>query len=300
MLVVVLVVVLVDVVLVVVVAGAVVATVVVDEVASTAEQALTAKDIVIRRRCERRDRTEFMSGATLGEQEFRFDVVAFDADDTLWHSEDGFHAAEETFCELLRPFVTEGVDLRAVLTATERVNLPTYGYGVKAFGLSMLEAAISVSEGHVSSDVLEKLLSVIRELLLAPVRLLPGVAEVIVDLAKDHRVAIITKGDLVHQTRKVSTSGIDHLFDHVEIVLEKDVPTYERVLRELDVEPHRFCMVGNSVKSDALPVLELGGHAVHVPYHVLWELERAEHPVNHPRFGQVEAITDVPSWVRGR
>ncbi|MFZ9540003.1 MAG: HAD family hydrolase [Ilumatobacteraceae bacterium] len=240
-----------------------------------------------------------MSGATLGEQEFRFDVVAFDADDTLWHSEDGFHAAEETFCELLRPFVTEGVDLRAVLTATERVNLPTYGYGVKAFGLSMLEAAISVSEGRVSSDVLEKLLSVIRELLLAPVRLLPGVAEVIVDLAKDHRVAIITKGDLVHQTRKVSTSGIDHLFDHVEIVLEKDVSTYERVLRELDVEPHRFCMVGNSVKSDVLPVLALGGHAVHVPYHVLWELERAEQPVDHPRFGQVEAITDVPLWVRG-
>ncbi len=302
MLVVVLVVVLVDVVLVVVVAGAMVATVVVfvDEVASAEEQALTAKDIVTRRRRARRDRTEFMSGATLGGNTSRFDVVAFDADDTLWHSEDGFHAAENTFCELVRPFVTEGVDLRAVLTATERVNLPTYGYGVKAFGLSMLEAAISVSEGRVSSDVLEKLLSVIRELLLAPVRLLPGVAEVIVDLAKDHRVAIITKGDLVHQTRKVSTSGIDHLFDHVEIVLEKDVPTYERVLREIDVEPHRFCMVGNSVKSDALPVLELGGHAVHVPYRVLWELERAEHPVNHPRFGQVEAITDVPSWVRGR
>ncbi|MEY2642458.1 MAG: hypothetical protein RLZZ368_1105 [Actinomycetota bacterium] len=299
MLVVVLVVVLVDVVLVVVVAGAVVATVFVDDVASAEEQALTAKDIVTRRWRARRDRTEFMSGATLGGNTSRFDVVAFDADDTLWHSEDGFHAAENTFCELVRPFVTEGVDLRAVLTATERVNLPTYGYGVKAFGLSMLEAAISVSEGHVSSDVLEKLLSVIRELLLAPVRLLPGVAEVIVDLAKDHRVAIITKGDLVHQTRKVSTSGIDHLFDHVEIVLEKDVSTYERVLRELDVEPHRFCMVGNSVKSDALPVLELGGHAVHVPYHVLWELERAEQPVDHPRFGQVEAITDVPFWVRG-
>jgi putative hydrolase of the HAD superfamily len=295
---VVLVVVVVVVLIVVVVASATVVAIV-GGVESAEEQAHMASDIATRRRCVRRDRTDLMSGPTLDEREPRFDVVAFDADDTLWHSEDGFHAAETAFCDLVGPFVTPGVDLRAVLTATERVNLPTYGYGVKAFGLSMIEAALSVSEGRVSPEVLEKLLSIVRELLLAPVRLLPGVAEVIVDLAKDHRVAIITKGDLVHQTRKVSTSGIEHLFDHVEIVLEKDVPTYERVLREFDVQPHRFCMVGNSVKSDVIPVLELGGHAVHVPYHVLWELEKAEQPVSHPRFGEVETITDVPSWVRG-
>lgn len=239
-----------------------------------------------------------MSGSTSSRRDTRFDVVAFDADDTLWHSEDGFHEAENTFAELLAPFATVGSDPRATLTATERENLAAYGYGVKSFGLSMFEAALSVSQGRVTSDVMEKLLGVVRGLLLAPVRLLPGVAEVVVDLARDHRVAIITKGDLNHQTRKVSTSGIGHLFDHVEIVLEKDADTYIRVLREFDVQPHRFCMVGNSVKSDILPVLEVGGHAVHVPYHVLWELEQAEHPERHGRFGELESIREVPDWVR--
>ena len=265
---------------------------------SSDEHATMADRANSERRTRRADRTKDMGDATLDRGGARFDVVAFDADDTLWHSEDGFHAAENTFCDLLSPFVADGVDLRSTLTATERKNLPTYGYGVKAFGLSMLEAALSVSQGRVTSDVMDRLLGVVRELLLAPVRLLPGVAEVIVDLARDHRVAVITKGDLVHQTRKVTTSGIDHLFDHVEIVLEKDPETYSRVLREFDVEPHRFCMVGNSVKSDILPVLEIGGHAVHVPYHVLWELEKADHPVGHGRFGEVESIAEVPDWVR--
>lgn len=299
-----LVVVLVLVVLVVVLVGATVELVVVTSTLVTvavppaeAHDPVT-NEVAIRRSAREGDRTDLMSDPTLDRGATRFDVVAFDADDTLWHSEDGFHEAENTFTRLLAPFVADGVDLRAALTATERKNLPTYGYGVKAFGLSMLEAALSVSQGRVTTDVLESLLTVVRELLLAPVRLLPGVAEVIVDLARDHRVAIVTKGDLVHQTRKVSTSGIDHLFDHVEIVLEKDPATYARVLREFAVEPHRFCMVGNSVKSDILPVLEIGGHAVHVPYHVLWELERAEHPREHPRFGEVETISEVPGWIR--
>jgi putative hydrolase of the HAD superfamily len=128
--------------------------------------------------------------------------------------------------------------------------------------------------------------------------LLPGVVEVVVDLARDHRVAVITKGDLVHQTRKMATSGIEHLFDHVEIVLEKDPATYTRALREFGVEPHRFCMVGNSLKSDVLPVLEIGGHAIHVPYHVLWELEKADSPVGHHRYGELADILGVPDWVR--
>lgn len=298
------VVVVVVVVLVLLVVVVLVATIVGDDASVAAEHATARNNVATMVGVRRRDRTVFMSGTTLrasnlGPSKPRFDVVAFDADDTLWHSEDGFHAAENTFRDLLTPFVADGVDVRAALTATERVNLSTYGYGVKAFGLSMIEAALSVSEGRVTSEALERLLAVIRELLLAPVRLLPGVAETIIDVATDHRVAIITKGDLVHQTRKVSTSGIEHLFDHVEIVLEKDLPTYERVLAELNVEPHRFCMVGNSVKSDILPVLELGGHAVHVPYHVLWELEKADHPLRHPRFGEVARITDVPGWLRG-
>ncbi|MFM8847934.1 MAG: HAD family hydrolase [Actinomycetota bacterium] len=237
-----------------------------------------------------------MTGSTLGSR--RFDLIAFDADDTLWHSEDGFHAAESAFVTLVNPFVPAGVDTMAALTATERANLTTYGYGVKAFGLSMIEAAISVTGGRVTTEVLERLLTIVRDLLTAPVRLLPGVAEVVIDLARDHRVALITKGDLVHQTRKITTSGIDHLFEHVEVVLEKDGETYRGLLRELDVDPDRFCKVGNAGKSDELPVLEIGGSAVHVPYHVLWELEKAPHPADHAGFMEARDISEVPGLVR--
>ena len=225
----------------------------------------------------------------------RFDVVAFDADDTLWHSEDGFHAAEQRFCELLAPYASTGVDVMGALVATERANLHVYGYGVKAFGLSMIEAALTVSGGKVPATVLEHLIETVRDLLLAPVRLLDAVPEVLSALAGRTRLVLITKGDLVHQTRKVRTSGLEHHFHHIEIVLEKDVATYERVLRQLEVEPDRFCMIGNSVKSDALPVLELGGHAVHVPYEFLWELEHAEKPPHHPRFHEVAHLREVPT-----
>lgn len=226
-----------------------------------------------------------------------FDCLAFDADDTLWHSEDGFRATELAFYELLAPFAPTGIDIKAALTATERANLHTYGYGVKAFGLSMVEAAITISQGQVSTEVLAHLLQLTRDLLLAPVRLLDGVPEVLAELAKSHRLILITKGDLVHQTRKVTTSGLDHLFDHVEIVLEKDVATYAKVFRDISVQPEKVCMVGNSVKSDILPILELGGHAVHIPYHFLWELEQAEHPPTSPRFGELRNINELPAWI---
>lgn len=228
-----------------------------------------------------------------------FDCLAFDADDTLWHSEDGFHAAEVAFCELLAPHVPAGIDVKNALTATQRANLSTYGYGAKAFGLSMMEAAITISQGEVPSEVLSHLLQVVRDLLLAPVRLLDGVPEVLQELAEHHRLILITKGDLVHQTRKVTTSGLDHLFDHVEIVLEKDVSTYEKVFHGIKVDSDRVCMVGNSVKSDILPILELGGHAVHIPYQFLWELEKAEHPPVSQRFGELKSINELPAWIHG-
>ena len=226
-----------------------------------------------------------------------FDCLAFDADDTLWHSEDGFHATEMAFYEMLAPFAPTGIDIKAALTATERANLHTYGYGVKAFGLSMIEAAITISQGQVSAEVLTQLLHLTRDLLLAPVRLLDGVPEVLHELAQEHRLILITKGDLVHQTRKVTTSGLDHLFDHVEIVLEKDVSTYTKVFQDISVYPQRVCMVGNSVKSDILPILELGGHAVHIPYQYLWELEHAEHPPTERRFGELKNINELPAWL---
>lgn len=229
----------------------------------------------------------------------RFDVIAFDADDTLWHSEDGFRRTEERFVQLVTPYAPPGVDVMAALTATERANLPIYGYGVKAFGLSLIEAALTVTQNQVTTEVIAHLLETARDLLLEPVRLLDGVPEVLEAVSSTHRVVLITKGDLIHQTRKVTTSGLEHHFEHVEIVLEKDPPTYARIMRDLGVVPERFCMVGNSLKSDCLPVMALGGHAVHVPYPLLWELEHVEHEAaEDDAFVELVSITELPAWLR--
>ena len=225
-----------------------------------------------------------------------FDVVALDADDTLWHSEDGFRATEQLFVELVSPYAPVGVDVRAALTAVERANLAITGYGVKAFGLSAMEAAISISEGRVPTAVLATLLERVRAQLIEPVRLLPGVAEVLDELSSEHRLVLITKGDLIHQSRKVSTSGLAHHFTDVEIVLEKDTDTYDRILRRLGVPPDRFCMVGNSVKSDVLPVIALGGTGVHVPYPLLWELEHVDHDQH---VVELASLAELPAWLAG-
>lgn len=226
----------------------------------------------------------------------RFEVVAFDADDTLWHSEDGFRRTEEMFVQLVEPYAPEGIDVMAALTATERKNLGVYGYGVKAFALTMVEAAIAISGGAVPPAVIGSLVELGRSLLLEPVRLLDGVPEVLEEVGRSHRLVLITKGDLIHQTRKVTTSGIDHHFEHVEIVLEKDPGTYAKVLRELHIDPATFCMVGNSVKSDVLPVLAIGGSAVHVPYPLLWELEHVDHEHDHDVV-ELASLRDVPAWL---
>lgn len=228
-----------------------------------------------------------------------FDVIAFDADDTLWHSEDGFHANEQRFGELVGPFAADGVDVQAALTAVERKNLAAFGYGVKAFGLSAVEAAITISEGRVTTEVIGELVEMIRAQLTEPVRLLPNVAEVLAKVGRHHRMILITKGDLIHQTHKVETSGLAHHFSDIEILLEKDSGTYDRIFSKLGVAPDRVCMVGNSMRSDILPVLSLGGTAVHIPYPLLFELERID-PVdlsNHASFAELAAITELPAWL---
>jgi putative hydrolase of the HAD superfamily len=222
------------------------------------------------------------------------EVIGFDADDTLWHSEDGFRANEERFVELVAPYAPEGVDIRAALTATERKNLHAFGYGVKSFGLSMVEAAVTITEGAVPSPVVAQLVALVRAQLQEPVRLLPHVPEVLSRVGAAYRLVLVTKGDLIHQSHKIATSGLGHHFEHVEIVLEKDPETYARVLRQVGVEPGRFCMVGNSVRSDVLPVMALGGHAVHVPYPLLWELERVEHDEH---VVELASLDDLPGWL---
>ena len=220
-----------------------------------------------------------------------YDIIGFDADDTLWQSEDGFRANELRFVELVAPFAPEGIDVKAALTAVERKNLHTFGYGVKAFAISMVEAAITITGGQVTTEVIAELVEMARTQLEEPVRLLPHVPEVLARVGAHYRIVLITKGDLVHQTHKITTSGLAHHFEHLEVVLEKDTDTYAGLLRRFGVEPHRFLMVGNSVRSDILPVMALGGHGVHVPYHLLWELEHVDHD---EKFTELASLAELP------
>lgn len=222
------------------------------------------------------------------------DVIGFDADDTLWHSEDGFKETERRFAELVGPYAPSGIDVDAAMVATEHKNLSAFGYGVKSFGLSMVEAAITITGGNVPTSVIAEIVDMVRAQMLEPVRLLEHVPEVLAAVGARHRLVLITKGDLVHQTHKVSTSGLAHHFEQVDVVLEKDPTTYARVLAQVGVAPERFCMVGNSVRSDILPVLSLGGHAVHVPYPYLWELERVDHDES---FAELGSLADLPAWI---
>lgn len=224
-----------------------------------------------------------------------FDVIGLDADDTLWHSEDLFHEVEARYVELLAPFVADGVDVREALRATEQRHLPISGYGVKAFTLSMVECAITVTQGAVTSAVVGDVLALGMGMLTESVRLLDGVPEVLEDLGGDHRLVLITKGDLVHQTRKLEQSGIAHHFSHIDIVMEKDEATYRRILGDLAVAPQRFCMIGNSVRSDVLPVLAIGGSAIHVEYHVTWAHEVVEHDGS---IVTAATLRDVPALIR--
>lgn len=224
-----------------------------------------------------------------------FDIVAFDADDTLWRCEDSFHYAESRFVELVGPYAARGVDVNAALRAVEKADVPVSGYGVKAFTLSMARAAIDVTEGDIPSGIVGDLLDVGRSMLTEAVHLLPHVSEVLAEVSSIIRTVMITKGDLVHQTRKVTTSGLEHHFTDIEIVLEKDAAAYDKILKRLGVEPERFLMIGNSIRSDILPVMALGGHAVHIPYHITWELEHVE---DHGEdFVELASINDLPAWL---
>ncbi len=225
----------------------------------------------------------------------QYAVIGFDADDTLWRSEDFFRSAEDMFAETVRPYAPAGIDVLDVLHAIELDNVPISGYGVKAFALSMVQAAVTATSGRVPASVIGTLVDHAHEMLMHPVELLPGVPETLAAVGHSHRLVLITKGDLVHQTRKVRTSGLEHHFEHIEVVLDKDVATYRRVLTEWGVDPATFLMVGNSVRSDILPIVELGGHGVHVPYHLTWG-----HEVVHDHdggFAELDRIADLVAWL---
>ncbi len=224
------------------------------------------------------------------------ELIGVDADDTLWHSEGHFAVTEQRYVELLEPWV-DGEAVHQALLATERRNLAVFGYGVKGFTLSMIETALTLTGNRIGGPQIERIIEMGKELMSHPVELLDGVADTLGELGDGHRLVLITKGDLFHQESKVAASGVADLFEAVEVVAEKDPATYARVLTRLGTRPARFCMIGNSVKSDIAPVLELGGAGVHVPYHVTWEFERAEVDESHPRLARVREIREAPAAV---
>jgi putative hydrolase of the HAD superfamily len=205
--------------------------------------------------------------------------VGFDGDDTLWKSEDYYRQAEADFESILGTYIDlSDARTHRHLLEVERRNLKIFGYGVKGMTLSMLESAIQLTDERISAHDLHRVIEIGRTTLQHPVELLPGIREAVEAIARDHEIVLITKGDLFHQEAKIALSGLADLFHRIEVVSEKDEATYARVLRELEVEPARFAMIGNSLRSDIEPVLALGGWGVHMPYHVTWALE-AEHGV---------------------
>ena len=218
-------------------------------------------------------------------------AVGFDADDTLWHNEDQFQEVEGLFVAAVAPFASES-EAHQALFETESANLALLGYGAKAFTISMIEAAVRLSNGAIASLALQRLVEGGKSILSRPVELLDGVAEVITATAARCPIVLITKGDLLHQERKIVESGLAAQFAGVHVVNEKDVATYARILRDHAIDPASFVMVGNSVRSDLIPVLELGGRGVHVPYHVTWAHENA---AAEAPYVEIARLTELPA-----
>lgn len=223
-------------------------------------------------------------------------TIGFDADDTLWHNETFFRLTQDRFSALLADFADPN-HLDERLLAAERRNIGHYGYGVKGFVLSMIETAIEVTDGRVSASVISELLAAGRDMLQHPVNLLPYAAEAVAALAKDYRVILVTKGDLLHQENKLAQSGLGDLFDGVEIVSEKTTLVYTAVFNRHGDGAARGMMVGNSIKSDVLPMLAAGGHGVHVPHGPTWALEAADAPLGHDRFHTMADLGALPDLV---
>jgi putative hydrolase of the HAD superfamily len=224
-----------------------------------------------------------------------FDLIAFDADDTLWHTERLYVDAQARFVQLLAHY-RDPEWVKERLFQTEMRNMQHFGYGVKAFALSMIETAVELTEGQVSGQDIRALIDLAKEMLGAEVELLPHVAETIPLLAERHRLMVITKGDLLDQETKIARSGLGSYFEHVEIVSEKTTESYARLFRQHGIAPERCLMVGNSLRSDILPILALGGHAVYVPSDLTWQHEIAQPPPpGQPGFYKIEHLGQLPA-----
>ncbi len=223
-------------------------------------------------------------------------VIAFDADDTLWHNEGYFRETEEKFYELLSDFMPPHSSEKEFFKI-EMENMPLYGYGIKPFTLSMVEAAIHISGGTVPVSVIQKILDLGKELLQKPVINMEGVEETLTHLKKKHKLVLATKGDLLDQERKLLKSGLAPYFHHIEIMSDKKEADFQKLMRRMDIQPCNLLMIGNSLKSDILPVLNLGAYAIHIPYHVTWAHEHVEVTIENPHFAVAKTIRELPQLI---
>jgi putative hydrolase of the HAD superfamily len=221
------------------------------------------------------------------------EAIGIDADDTLWHNEVIFEETHARYCELLSRY-HDARTVERTLYATEMRNLELFGYGIKGYALSSIETAIALTKGEISAEEIRAILESAKGMMRHPVELLKGVTETLAALADSHDLILITKGDLRDQQRKIAKSGLAAYFAHTEVVAEKDRETYARILDRCRVRPAGFVMVGNSLKSDILPVLDLGGTGIHIPYLTTWEHEKATRPEQTERFYQIDSIGELP------
>ncbi len=221
-------------------------------------------------------------------------VIAFDADDTLWVNEPYFREAEESFCELLKDFMPKE-ESHKLLFDIEMKNLPLYGYGIKPFAVSLIEAAILVSKGEIPISIVSQIIDIGKKMLSIPIELIDGIEGTLKELSKEkeYRLVMATKGDLLDQERKLIRSGLEGYFHHIEVMSDKTPKQYQKLLQHLDCQPNEFLMVGNSMKSDILPVLEVGSFAIHIPFHTTWEHEMVNQEIRHINFKELKKVTQI-------
>lgn len=221
------------------------------------------------------------------------EIIAFDADDTLWENENFFRDAEKQFCHILKEFASDE-KIMAELFQVEVQNMEVYGYGIKAFILSLIETALTISKKKVAPEQIKAILQIGKTMLNKDVVLLDGVYEVLEKLSPNYRLVLATKGDLLDQERKLKKSGLSEYFHHIEVMTHKKEENYRELLRHLDIDASRFMMVGNSLKSDVLPVVNLGGVGAHVPYFTTWVFEQMDpNDIKSDRFYELKKIRDV-------
>lgn len=223
-------------------------------------------------------------------------VVGFDADDTLWVNETYFREAEEKFANLLENYETKNkVDQE--LFKMEMNNLELYGYGIKGFMLSMIESAMELSNNHLPPQTITEILNLGKSMIARPVELLHGVEEVLQKLANKYRLIVLTKGDLLDQERKLERSGLTKYFHHVEVLSDKKEENYKNLLDHLEINVNEFLMIGNSLKSDVIPILNIGARAVHVPFHTTWAHEQVTQEEMTNNHLTLNAISDILKYI---